>query len=266
MIDSHCHLADEAFATTSTTRSARAGGGRDRGPVHPRRPATRPRRSARAAWRALAGGAVRDRRPSARRRGVRRTARRRRPTRPAPTPAAFAACAIGEIGLDYHYDFAPRDVQQAVFAAQLGAGARARPAGHHSHPRGDRRHVRHPEGERRRPRACSTASPVTWRWRGGRWTSGSTCPSPASSRFRRPRACARPRRLVPADRLLIETDSPYLAPVPHRGKRNEPAYVGRVLESLAAARGEPAADLERRSPQFCKAVWPNSRRSNGLAR
>jgi TatD DNase family protein len=62
---------------------------------------------------------------------------------------------------------------------------------------------------------------------------------------------------VPADRLLIETDSPYLAPVPHRGKRNEPAYVGRVLEALAAARGEAAAALEAQvSGNFVRLFGP----------
>ncbi len=50
-------------------------------------------------------------------------------------------------------------------------------------------------------------------------------------------------RLVPADRLLIETDAPYLAPVPHRGKRNEPAFVAHVAERVAAIRGVTAADL-----------------------
>src|SRR5690606_33957234 len=46
---------------------------------------------------------------------------------------------------------------------------------------------------------------------------------------------------VPEDRLLVETDSPYLAPVPHRGKRNEPAFVAKVVERVAAYRGQEAA-------------------------
>ena len=51
------------------------------------------------------------------------------------------------------------------------------------------------------------------------------------------------RPLVPADRLLCETDSPYLAPTPHRGKRNEPAWVARVAEELATLRGVGLEDL-----------------------
>jgi TatD DNase family protein len=51
----------------------------------------------------------------------------------------------------------------------------------------------------------------------------------------------------PPDRLLVETDAPYLAPVPRRGRRNEPAYVRRVAEALARARGEPIAELARRT-------------------
>jgi TatD DNase family protein len=58
-------------------------------------------------------------------------------------------------------------------------------------------------------------------------------------------------RAVPQDRLLIETDSPFLAPVPHRGKRNEPAWVPRVAETLAGLHGlTPEAMAERTTRNF----------------
>ena len=55
-----------------------------------------------------------------------------------------------------------------------------------------------------------------------------------------PVTCKRLSEGTRVDRLLVETDSPYLAPVPHRGKRNEPAYVARVVEQLAEVRGTTA--------------------------
>jgi TatD DNase family protein len=56
-------------------------------------------------------------------------------------------------------------------------------------------------------------------------------------------------RRVPADRLLVETDCPYLAPAPHRGKRNEPAFVVETAKFLAAARGVPLVQLARETSQ-----------------
>jgi TatD DNase family protein len=155
------------------------------------------------------------------------------------------AVAIGEIGLDYHYDFSPRDVQRDLFAAQLRLAVElGLPVVIHTREATEDtfrllrdvpgvRGVFHCfTGDRDMARAAldigfflSFAGIITF---------------PKAAELREV------ARMTPADRLLVETDSPYLAPVPFRGKRNEPAHVVRVVETLAELRGvgrEPMAEL-----------------------
>lgn len=156
--------------------------------------------------------------------------------------AAWNARAIGEIGLDYHYDHAPRDVQRDVFAAQLALAKELdRPVIIHTRDAADDtfeilaaadgvRGVFH----------CFTGDAAMARRALdiGFFVSFSgivTFPSAESIR--------EAARLVPDDRILVETDSPYLAPVPFRGKRNEPAHVARVVEAVAAVRGATPAHV-----------------------
>ena len=169
--------------------------------------------------------------PRVRRRGHRSRRRRARSARSASTTTTTSRRATCS-----RTSFARR----SRWRCELGA------AGRHPHPRGRGRHVRASSREAGRGAcaACSTASPATRRWRGAALDIGLL---PLACRHRHvPEArtrCARSPRIVPADRLLVETDSPYLAPVPHRGKRNEPACVARVVEALAALRGVPASEL-----------------------
>jgi len=65
-------------------------------------------------------------------------------------------------------------------------------------------------------------------------------------------------KIVPDDRILIETDSPYLAPVPNRGKRNEPAFVAQVLEVIAGVRGQPGEELDARVTANFRRLFPPS--------
>lgn len=144
--------------------------------------------------------------------------------------------AIGEIGLDYHYDHSPREVQRDVFAAQmkLAAGA-GKPIVIHT-----------------REAWVDTLSLLREHWSG---TGIIHCFSggPAEAQqvldlgfylsfggvmtFPKAEALREAARMVPEDRLLIETDAPYLAPVPNRGKRNEPAFVVATARRLAEVRG-----------------------------
>ncbi|HEY3133596.1 MAG TPA: TatD family hydrolase [Gemmatimonadaceae bacterium] len=153
-----------------------------------------------------------------------------------------SAVAVGECGLDYHYDNSPREAQRAAFAAQIALAAEMnKPLVVHS---------REAEDDTRsmiRDARTAGATGVLHCYTGSRslaeyaidagwyvsfsgiitfkkWTDDDLL------------------RLVPEDRLLVESDSPYLAPVPFRGKRNEPAWVGHTVRRLAAARSvEPAA-------------------------
>jgi TatD DNase family protein len=154
------------------------------------------------------------------------------------------ARAIGEIGLDYHYDFSPREVQHAVFRAQLRlALSRDLPIVIHTREAEDDtlRIIREEgQGALRGVFHCFTGdSDAAARALG----TGFLLSIPGVATFPKAEALRQAAAGVPADRLLIETDSPYLAPVPHRGKRNEPAYVARVAEQLATVRGTTAAAM-----------------------
>lgn len=150
--------------------------------------------------------------------------------------AARQAVAIGEIGLDYHYDFSPHDVQQEVFAAQL---ALAREVGlpiviHTREATDDTFRLLREAGDVRGVFHCFTGDREMAR---AALDIGFYLSFAGILTFPKAAELREVARMAPADRVLAETDSPYLAPVPLRGKRNEPAYVTRVVETLAQVRG-----------------------------
>jgi TatD DNase family protein len=142
--------------------------------------------------------------------------------------------AIGEIGLDYHYDFSPRDVQRDVFERQLALAAEAgKPIVIHTREAWDDTLA----AIRALPHGgimhCFTGDPAQARQaldRGFHLSFGGVLTFPKAESLREA------ARLTPGDRLLVETDCPYLAPVPHRGKRNEPAFVVETVRKLAEVR------------------------------
>jgi TatD DNase family protein len=162
------------------------------------------------------------------------------------------AVAIGETGLDYYRDYAPRDAQQRLFDAQLGIALElGKPVVVHTRAADDdtrARLVRHDgpvilhcfSSEALLPAALEHGWYVSF---AGNVTYKNAYDLRAAS------------RRIPADRLLVETDSPYLAPQPVRGERNEPAHVRHTLEALAQARGEDAEELERQIDANASAVF-----------
>ncbi len=163
--------------------------------------------------------------------------------------------AVGEIGLDYHYDFSPRGTQQSIFIEQMAIAAAARkPIVIHTREAWDdtialiERHwtpsglpgIMHcfSGGPAEAQRALALGFYLSF---GGIVT------------FPKALELQTAARQAPANRMLIETDAPYLAPVPKRGKRNEPALMVHTAQKLASLRGETYEDV-------CRVTTENFRR------
>jgi len=143
--------------------------------------------------------------------------------------------AIGEIGLDYHYDFSPRDVQHRVFDRQLELAAEfGKPVVIHTREAWEDTMAHMPTLPHGGIMHCFTGTVEQAQEaveRGFHLGIGGVLTFPKAEELR---AAA---KAVPEQRLLVETDCPYLAPAPHRGKRNEPLFVVDTARRLAEVRG-----------------------------
>jgi TatD DNase family protein len=160
--------------------------------------------------------------------------------------ATPTARAVGEIGLDYHYDHSPRDVQQQVFRVQVEL---ARDLGlpvvvHTREADADTIDILKAagRGEVRGVLHCFTGTVDLAR---AALDLGFFVSLAGILTFPKAGELRGVARTLPLDRLLVETDSPFLAPVPYRGKRNEPAFVERVVSTVADIHQVEAVEVAR---------------------
>lgn len=175
--------------------------------------------------------------------------------------------AWGEIGLDYFYDHSPRDIQKEVFrrqielarAAKLSIIIHCRPSNNSENAWEDaleliRRHwapaglpgILH----------CFTGE---WKHAEAALEMGFYISFAGNVTFPKSENIRNAAKQVPLDRMLIETDSPYLAPVPHRGKRNEPAFVVKTAEAIAQLRGTTKEEIGKKTADNFYALFPTTR-------
>ena len=175
---------------------------------------------------------------------------------PALSPADLLSLAerpkvvgIGECGLDFHYDWSPRDIQAEVFRTHVAAARESGlPLVVHTREADELMEQILREESAKGPfkfiMHCYTSGAQLAKTAAelGGWFSVS-----GIATFKAAEDVRSVIADMPADRIIVETDCPYLAPVPLRGRRNEPAYVSHVLDKLAAVRGWSIEDAEKRT-------------------
>jgi TatD DNase family protein len=257
MIDTHCHLADRVFAAdlAAVVERATAAGVDGALCILAADDAAEAAQASvvRAAWPSVrfstgihphAAGAWQGRLPEAHR-VVEQSL------------VDHGAVAVGEIGLDYHYDLAARDVQREVFALQVDvAVATGRPVVIHARESIDDTMavLRNGGPGVRGVMHCFTGTVSEARQAldlGFYISLSGILTFPRSTELRDVAA------FVPLDRLLVETDAPFLAPIPHRGRRNEPAWVAHTAGVLAGIRNLTVDDLEGRLTTNTSALFPD---------
>jgi TatD DNase family protein len=164
---------------------------------------------------------------------------------------------IGECGLDYHYDLSPRDIQRQVFKAHIAAAqATGLPLVVHTREAdddmGEMLERAYGEAPFKLLMHCYTSGPrLAARAAAlGAWFSVS-----GIATFKAAEEVRAVIADMPQDRIILETDCPYLAPVPHRGRRNEPAYLPHIAAKLAQIRGWSLEETEARTTAAVYALF-----------
>lgn len=172
---------------------------------------------------------------------------------------------IGECGLDFHYDLSPREEQAAVFRQHIAAArTTGLPLVVHTREADDVMAgilaEEQADGPFRFLMHCYTSGPELAQKAAemGAWFSVSGIATFKAAQDVRDIIVG-----MPADRIIVETDCPYLAPIPHRGRRNEPAYVGHVLAKLAEIRGWSCDEAEARTTDAFFALFDRIPRPDG---
>jgi TatD DNase family protein len=175
--------------------------------------------------------------------------------------------AWGEIGLDYFYDHSPREVQKEVFRRQMELAAEARlPIIIHCRPSNSSENAWDDTLAMLRQHWATTGLPGILHCFTGDWKRaqaaleiGFYISFAGNVSFPKAESIRETAKQVPLNRMLIETDSPYLAPVPHRGKRNEPGFVVNTAEIIAQLRGSIKEEIGAKTTENFYRLFPQTR-------